>query len=106
MLNLIPRQDIGERRSFSGFYTHPERYPVVEEVKQALVEVLGHEPELGTWRFATDGRFYSWLGIPVIGFGPGEEIFAHTNQDHIKINDYLDSIKAYAWLAIRICGLK
>ena len=81
-------------------------YPVVAEVRGAIADILGREPELKTWRFATDGRFYSWLGIPVLGFGPGEERFAHTHEDHVRVEVYLDSIKAYAWLACKICGEK
>jgi putative selenium metabolism hydrolase len=96
----------GVSRGFTGFYTDPEEYPVVAEARSAIADVLGHEPKLKTWRFATDGRFYSWLGIPVLGFGPGEERFAHTHEDHVRVEDYLDSVKAYAWLACKICGVK
>jgi putative selenium metabolism hydrolase len=90
-------------RTFSGFYTDPDRHPVVEEAAQAIAEIY-RKPERGLWTFATDGRMYSRLGLPVIGFGPGEERFAHTHQDHVKVRDYLDTVKVYAWLACRICG--
>jgi acetylornithine deacetylase/succinyl-diaminopimelate desuccinylase-like protein len=69
-------------------------------------EALGRDPALKTWTFATDGRFYVWSGIPVIGFGPGEERFAHTHQDHVSVDDYLRSITAYAWVACMICGVR
>ncbi len=61
-------------------------------------------PEKKIWTFATDGRIYAHLGIPVIGFGPGEEKYAHTQMDHVRVDDFLDTIKVYAWLACRICG--
>lgn len=93
-------------RSFTGFYTDPREHPVVEEAKKAVAEALGREPRLTTWRFATDGRLYNWLGLPVIGFGPGEERFAHTHEDHVRFEDYLDAIKVYAWLACSICGVE
>ena len=92
-------------RGFTGFYTDPEEHPVVWEAKEAVAEALGREPELMTWRFATDGRLYSWRGLPVVGFGPGEERFAHTHQDHVRVEDYLGAIKTYAWLACKICGV-
>ena len=57
-------------------------------------------------RFAIDGRFHSWLDIPVLGFGPGEERFTHTHQDHVKVADFLDAVKAYARLACRVCGVE
>lgn len=90
-------------RTFSGFYTDPDKHPVVEEAAQAVAEIY-REPDRSLWTFATDGRMYSRLGLPVVGFGPGEERFAHTHQDHVKVRDYLDTIKVYAWLAYRICG--
>lgn len=91
-------------RIFGGFYTDPEENPVVEEAIEAITEVYG-KPSVGIWTFATDGRIYSQLGIPVIGFGPGEEEYAHTQRDHIRVQDYLDTIKVYAGLACKICGI-
>lgn len=91
-------------RIFGGFYTDPKEYPVVDEAIKAITEVYA-EPEVGIWTFATDGRIYAHLGIPVIGFGPGEEEYAHTQNDHLRVQDYLDTIKVYAYLACKICGV-
>jgi len=103
---VVPSRHPGSSRGFTGFYTDPEKHPVVGEARRAIAEVLGRDPALKTWAFATDGRFYSWMGIPVVGFGPGEERFAHTHQDNVRVDDYLKSITAYAWLACKICGVK
>ena len=103
---VVPSRRLGSSRGFTGFYTDPEKHPVVGEARRAIAEVLGRDPALKTWAFATDGRFYSWMGIPVVGFGPGEERFAHTHQDNVRVDDYLKSITAYAWLACKICGVK
>jgi len=91
-------------RGFTGFHTDPSAFPIVAEASAAIGEALGRAPKQGMWAFATDGRFYSWLGLPVIGFGPGEERFTHTAKDHVRVADFLDAIKIYAWLAYRICG--
>jgi putative selenium metabolism hydrolase len=93
-------------RSFTGFYTDPEEHPIAQEAIGAVSEALGQETETKVWTFATDGKFYAWEGTPVIGFGPGEERFAHTRQDNVRIDEYLESIKVYAWLACKICGVK
>jgi acetylornithine deacetylase/succinyl-diaminopimelate desuccinylase-like protein len=103
---VMPKNLVRGLRGFTGFYTDPEANQVVREAREAVAGALGREPRLTVWKFATDGRFYSWLGIPVLGFGPGEERFAHTHQDHVRVADYLDSIKAYACLACRICGVE
>jgi succinyl-diaminopimelate desuccinylase len=92
-------------RGNKGFYTDPSENIVVHEAMEAVAEAIGSEPKLTVWIFATDGKYYSWRGIPVIGFGPGEERFAHTHQDHVRVEDYLASIKAYAYLACKICGV-
>jgi succinyl-diaminopimelate desuccinylase len=99
---VLPTSIINERK-FSGFYTDPEKNPEVKEAISAISEIY-KEPKQRIWTFATDGRIYSNLGIPVIGFGPGEEKFAHTQLDHIRTEDYLETIKVYAWLAYRLCG--
>lgn len=103
---VIPTRAINGPRGFTGFYTDPRTNHVVAEAVDAISEALGHKPGTKTWSFATDGRFYSWLGIPVLGFGPGEERLAHTNDDHVRVSDYLDSIKAYAWIACKICVVR
>ncbi len=100
---VIPSSLVNERR-FSGFYTDPGEHPVVGELEEAIAEAYGR-PRRGLWTFATDGRIYSRLGIPVVGFGPGEERFAHTEMDHVKVQDFLDTVKVYAWMACKVCGL-
>ena len=99
---VFPGNIINERK-FSGFYTEPDTHPVVNEVVDVIREVY-REPKKVIWKFATDGKFYSHLGIPVIGFGPGEEKYAHTQLDHVRVEDFLDTIKVYTWLVSRICG--
>jgi putative selenium metabolism hydrolase len=93
-------------RSFTGYYTDPKEHPIAQEAIGAVSEALGHEVETKVWTFATDGKFYSWNGIPVVGFGPGEERLAHTHIDHVRIDEYLESIKVYIWMACKICGVK
>jgi putative selenium metabolism hydrolase len=100
---VIPTTIINERK-FSGFYTDPEHNPIVNEVMQAITEVY-RVPQKKIWTFATDGRIYAHLGIPVIGFGPGEEKYTHTQMDHVRLEDYFDTIKIYSWLACRVCGI-
>lgn len=101
---VMPTNLLKGTKDFTGFYTDPEKNPLVHEVKDTISKALGREAKLMVWRFATDGKFYANLGIPVLGFGPCEERFTHTHEDNIKIEDYISAIKAYASLACGICG--
>jgi len=101
---VLPRSLITERSDFNGFYTNPKNNPIVNEARNAIRKVLNREPRLRTWQFATDGRIYSRMGIPVIGFGPGEERFAHTHQDHVRVEDVINSVKVYSYLAWKLCN--
>jgi acetylornithine deacetylase/succinyl-diaminopimelate desuccinylase family protein len=101
--SVLPTPLINGQKSFTGFYTDSKKFPVVKEAESVIEDVLGRAPTRKTWTFATDGRLYSWLGIPVIGFGPGDERFAHTAIEHVKVDDYLKTIEVYAALAQKIC---
>ena len=84
------------------FYTSPNE-EVVRISSRVLSRVTG-KAELGKWTFGTDGAYFASLGIPTIGIGPGEERFAHTAVEHVKISDLLDATKVYAGINLALCG--
>jgi putative selenium metabolism hydrolase len=60
---------------------------------------LGWNIQLGKWDFSTNGIY--WAGkakIPTIGFGPGEEKYAHTVLDQIRLDDVVKSTEWYTLL--------
>ncbi|MBK00632.1 MAG: YgeY family selenium metabolism-linked hydrolase [Euryarchaeota archaeon] len=53
--------------------------------------------ETGKWDFSTNGIY--WAGkanIPSIGFGPGDEVTAHTVDDSVRIDDVVQATGFYA----------
>jgi acetylornithine deacetylase/succinyl-diaminopimelate desuccinylase-like protein len=44
--------------------------------------------------------------IPTVGFGPGEERFAHTVDDQIRLDDVVAAARVYARLAVGILGAR
>ena len=96
-----------EAKSHTGFPVLYEKYfptwcldenhPLVLAGVKTVTEILGNKPEVGRWVFSTNGvSSMGRLGIPTIGFGPGEEKYAHTNEDQIKIDDLVSAIAFYA----------
>jgi acetylornithine deacetylase/succinyl-diaminopimelate desuccinylase-like protein len=67
-----------------------------------LAEVLGRDEGIDIWRFATDGGHLMAAGIPTIGFGPGDERLAHTNQERMSLAQMEEAIVAYAALILTL----
>jgi succinyl-diaminopimelate desuccinylase len=76
-----------------------ESDPMLAAAKAALEEAFGQPVAVGRWTFATDGGHLFAAGIPCIGFGPGDERLAHTNQEHVAVADLPEAAIGNAVLA-------
>lgn len=75
----------------------PENDPAVAAGLEAGERALGRAPEIGRWVFSTNGVASAGkLGITTIGFGPANEVYAHSPDDQCPI-DHLP--RAAAWYA-------
>jgi putative selenium metabolism hydrolase len=114
---LIPRQHEADfavsmlqydEPSYTGFVLPVEKYypawalPEGNALVRAGLETvrrLWGDPETpGKWNFSTNGTY--WMGkagIPAIGFGPGDEVHAHTVLDQVRLNDV---VRSAAWYAL------
>lgn len=82
-----------------------EDHPLVQAGQATLRALNGSAPESGKWNFSTNGIY--WMGkagIPSIGFGPGDEIHAHTVLDQVKLEDVVDATAFYALLPALLKG--
>ena len=63
-------------------------------------ELIGLEPKPASkWSFSTNGIYWAGkAGIPSIGFGPGDEVTAHTVMDSVKLDDVVKATEFYAIL--------
>jgi putative selenium metabolism hydrolase len=95
------RAEVEILRVFPSLWCQPEQ-PVVSALKRARRQVLGEAGPLGRWLFGTDGAFISGFGVPCAGFGPGDERFAHTPEDHVPVDDLLAAAQVYAAVAADI----
>lgn len=75
----------------------PEDHPVLKAGVKAFEDLFGEKPVVGRWVFSTNGVAVMGMhGIPCIGFGPGNEIYAHMATEHIPVEQL---VKAAAWYA-------
>ncbi len=77
-----------------------EDHPLLQQAVASLDRSLGHKPEVGIWRFSSDGVYTMGLaGIPTIGFGPGRCQLSHAPNEFISLSHLHRSIPLYADLA-------
>ncbi len=82
-------------------------HPLVKATSKAIRETLGYRPKVGQWAFSTDGVYtMGRANIPTVGFGPGEERFAHTVDDQIRLDDVVAAARVYARLAVEVLGAR
>ncbi|MBC8448665.1 MAG: YgeY family selenium metabolism-linked hydrolase [Chloroflexi bacterium] len=101
--------------SYTGYRCHcresypawlmPEDHPLLRAAVRASERAIGRRPRLTTWAFSTDGVYtLGQASIPTVGFGPGEERFAHTAEEQIRLADVIKAAKVYAQLAVEVLG--
>ena len=95
------------RPSYTGL-TYPTKkyYPtwILEEDDGAVVagvraaeQALDARPVVGKWGFSTNGiATCGMFGIPTIGFGPGDEIYAHGPEDQCPVEHLTRAARFYA----------
>jgi putative selenium metabolism hydrolase len=75
----------------------PETHPLLAAGIRAYERLFGARPQVGRWVFSTNGVAVMGMhGIPCIGFGPGNEVFAHMATEQIPVEHL---VKASAWFA-------
>jgi acetylornithine deacetylase/succinyl-diaminopimelate desuccinylase-like protein len=78
--------------------------PLVEKARSAL-KAVGLDPQFGRWEHSTDGGYTQGeLGIPTIGFGPGDEALSHTSVEHVPFEAIKSSVLGTASVVQAIAG--
>ncbi len=64
-------------------------------------QLFGYDPNVDKWTFSTNGVTINGIyGIPVIGFGPGNEVMAHAPNEKIPIDHLVKASAFYAALVL------
>ncbi len=92
-----------QARNVFPAWAMPQDHPLVQVIVRCVRETLGYRPRLGRWAFSTDGIYTAGVAnIPTVGFGPGEERYAHTQDEQIRLNDVVDAARVYARIAVEL----
>jgi len=63
-------------------WVFPEEHPVIQKAAATYQSLFNQKPLIDKWTFSTNGIATAGIfGIPTFGFGPANEIYAHSNQD-------------------------
>ncbi len=91
-----------EYEQYFPSWAFPEDHPFIAAGRRTLQALRPEEEDLhgqGKWDFSTNGNYWAGrLGIPCLGFGPGNEIYAHNVDEHVPLQDVVDATKFYALL--------
>jgi putative selenium metabolism hydrolase len=90
---------VREVEKFFPAWVTDQESAAVRSGQEALRLLFGSPPGVGKWDFSTDGNYSMGVrGIPTIGMGPGEERYAHTCEDQVRVADLPRAAAFYALL--------
>jgi putative selenium metabolism hydrolase len=98
------------RESYTGLTYPTKKYyptwaldaqaPAVRAAIAAATLALGHAPVVDKWTFSTNGvATCGMFGVPTVGFGPADEVYAHTPQDQCPVEHLTRAAQFYALFA-------
>ena len=75
-----------------------ENHHVIQNGVKAYRELFGESPVVDKWTFSTNGVVINGIyDIPVIGFGPGNEVMAHAPNEKVPIEHLVKASAFYAY---------
>jgi len=102
-----------EEAAFTGLVYPTQKYfptwvtpvdsPWLNSAEAAYSKVLGREPKVDKWTFSTNGVAIAGMhGIPCIGLGPGNEVYAHAPNEATPIQHLTEAAAFYAALVYQL----
>ncbi len=85
----------------------PEDHPLIVAGVDAFKAQFNEDPTVGRWDFCTNAtHLCGRMGIPAIGYGPGDGSLCHSTQDKLPIDELVKATKFYATLPIYAASAK
>lgn len=86
-------------------WTMPETSPYLKAAVTAYRGVLGRNAIVDKWTFSTNGVAIAGIhGIPCMGLGPGDEVYAHAPNEATPIEQLTGAAAFYAGLVGTLSG--
>ncbi len=80
-----------------------ENHKVIQTGREVFKDLFGHEPVIDKWTFSTNGVVINGMyDIPIIGFGPGNEVLAHAPNEKVPVDHLVKASAFYALYAYRV----
>jgi putative selenium metabolism hydrolase len=80
-----------------------EKHSLVQAGQKTIQELWHETRPTGKWGFSTNATYWAGkAGIPTIGFGPGDEEWAHMMDEHISLEEVVRATEWYALLPKQI----
>ena len=84
-------------QKYYATWTINENHPVLQTAVKLYEQVYSQKITPGKWGFSTNGVSTAGIfNIPTFGFGPANEIHAHTVDDQCPIDHLTEAMKFYA----------
>jgi len=100
VLNYNEKAFTGKQYGMEKYYPTwklEENHYVIEAGKKAYKELFNTDAIVDKWTFSTNGVTINGIyGIPVIGFGPGNEVLAHAPDEKVPIEHLAKASAFYA----------
>jgi len=73
-----------------------ENHDMLKHGKDIFKQLFKKDAKIDKWTFSTNGVVINGVyGIPVMGFGPGDEVLAHAPNERVKIDDLTSAAAFY-----------
>ena len=84
-------------KKFYPTWLMSEDHPAVRAGVRAAEQAIGKQPVVGKWGFSTNGiATCGMFGVPTIGFGPSDEVWAHSPDDQCPVEHLTLAARFYA----------
>jgi len=101
---IVPEYDVAsytglnyKMQKYYATWTLAEDHPSLQIAKGLYEQLYGEIANVGKWGFSTNGVSTAGVfNIPTFGFGPANEIYAHTVDDQCPVNHLTEAMKFYA----------